>query len=76
MFRVSTERFQSWLTRIDEALDDVLGDPRDPVHDHPHRIALRLTYERRGGSVSPRPAHCVSPVRAARGAPRLGASAR
>lgn len=76
MFRVSADRFQSWLTRIDEALDDVLGDPPVPADDHPHRIAPRLTYERRGGSVSPRPAHCLSPVRAARGPHPVDASAR
>ena len=62
MFHVSADRFRSWMARIDEVLDDVLGDP--PVLDsvHPHRVPLRWTYERRGGAVPSRPAHCLSPV--------------
>jgi hypothetical protein len=76
MFRASTDRFRSWLTRIDEALDDVLGDPLVPAHVHPHRVPLRLTYERRGGSVPPGAAHCISPVRAGRGSRRLEPTAR
>jgi hypothetical protein len=51
------------MARIDEALDDVLGDPPVVERDHPHRIPLGWSYERRGGSVPPRPAHCLSPVR-------------
>jgi hypothetical protein len=67
------------MARVDEALDDVLGDPLPVEHghsyciepdylhriepDHPHRTPLGWKRERRGGSVPPRPAHCLSPVR-------------
>jgi hypothetical protein len=75
MFRKSSGRFHSWLTRIGEALDDVLGDPSIDVHSHPHRFPLRWKYGRRGGSVPPRPAHCTSPIHAA-GARGLDATPR
>jgi len=75
MFRASTDRLRSWLTHIDQALDDVLGDPTSDVHGHPHRVPLRWKPDRRGGSIPPRPAHCVSPVRAG-AAERLHAAAR
>ncbi len=64
MFHASSDRLRSWMAHIDEALDDVLGDPPAPEIIHPHRVPLSWTYERRGGSVRPRPAHCTSPVRA------------
>jgi hypothetical protein len=81
MFHASAERLRSWMARIDEALDDVLGDPPVVEHaggssivehagdppiaggDHPHRTPLDWKRDRRGGSVPPRPAHCLSPVR-------------
>jgi hypothetical protein len=49
-------------------LDDVLGDDFDQADrtdeaPHPHRRSLRWQRERRPGSVAPRPAHCISPVR-------------
>jgi hypothetical protein len=55
------------MARIDEALGDVLGDPPIVGRDHPHRLPLGWKYDRRGGSVPPRPVHCLSPVR--QGAP-------
>lgn len=51
------------MARIDEALDDVLGDPPAIEQDHPHRVPLSWEFNRRGGSVPPPPAHCLSPVR-------------
>lgn len=62
MFRAPTERFRSWMARVDEALDDVLGDPLVDEEPHPHRTPLRWRYDRRQGSVAPRPAQCLSPV--------------
>jgi hypothetical protein len=54
------------MARLDEALDDVLGDPVLAVQPHPdphpHRTPLRWSHERRRGSVPPPPAHCLSPV--------------
>ena len=68
MFRPSFTRFRALL----ELADDVLGDPYDEAeplteqlhtHGHPHRQPLRWQRSRRPGSVAPRPAHCLSPVR-------------
>jgi hypothetical protein len=60
MFQSSAKRLRAWLSLV----DDVLGDP--PVQaPHPHRRPLRLERQRRPGSVPARPAHCISPVRAA-----------
>jgi hypothetical protein len=74
MFR--TAKFLTWLERIDEALDDVLGDPLIAEPPHPHRIPLRWSYERRRGSLPPRPAHCLSPVRGGGGARQPDHAAR
>jgi hypothetical protein len=74
MFQSSTTRLRVWLQRLDDVLDDILGDPppdapaapplpESPVA-HPHRQALRWKRARRGGSVSARPGHCLSPIRA------------
>jgi hypothetical protein len=92
MFRASTDRLRTWFTRVDEALDDVLGDSRVdmlgdsradvlgespvPVHRHPHRFPLRWQHDRRGGSVPPRPAHCISPVHARGGTLPLDVASR
>lgn len=64
------------MARIDGTLDDVLGDPRLLENDHPHRIPLRWNYERRGGSVPPRAAHCISPVRRGDSMRQPGVTAR
>jgi hypothetical protein len=64
MFQSSANRLHAWLKLLDDALDDVLGDP--PVVDaprHPHRRQLRLERRRRPGSVPASPASCLSPVR-------------
>ncbi len=54
-----------------EPIGDFDLDPRrdrSPKHDagypHTHRTPLRPQRERRPGSVQPRPAICISPVRA------------
>jgi hypothetical protein len=62
MFQSSNKRLRAWLS----LLEDVLGDPPVAALAHPHRQPLRWERDRRGGSVSPRPAHCISPVRASR----------
>jgi hypothetical protein len=51
-------------------LDDVLGDPVEATAPHPHRRPLHWQPARRPGSVAARPAHCLSPVRAAAGTRR------
>lgn len=61
MFRKHSER----LNRLLSLLDDVLGDASEPAPPHPHRRALRWEPSRRNGTVPPRPAHCISPVRPA-----------
>ncbi|HEX8975636.1 MAG TPA: hypothetical protein VF781_03905 [Solirubrobacteraceae bacterium] len=65
MFRSSKKRLRALLSLA----DDILGDPV-PATPHPHRRPVRIQLERRRGSVSPPPAHCLSPVRPAAGAPR------
>jgi hypothetical protein len=59
MFQSSARRFRVLLSLA----DDLLGDPPQPEAPHPHRRPLRFRPERRRGSVSPRPAQCLSPVR-------------
>jgi hypothetical protein len=61
MFQSSVNRFRAWLSLF----DDVLGDPPPEAPEHPHRRPLRWERDRRAGVVPRRPAHCVSPVRAA-----------
>jgi hypothetical protein len=77
MFRTSFTRLRAWLETV-----DVLGDSPDDAQaleedffEHPHRRPLRWERERRTGSVQPRPAHCLCPVRPApaRSASRGGA---
>jgi hypothetical protein len=64
MFQSSAKRLRAFLSLA----DDFLGDP-EPETPHPHRRPVRISYERRGGSVAAAPAHCLSPVRPA---PRAG----
>jgi hypothetical protein len=64
MFRKHSERLQRLLS----LLDDVLGDAPEEAPPHPHRRVLAWQPARRGGSVAPRPAHCLSPIRPARAA--------
>jgi hypothetical protein len=58
MFQSSAKRLRALLSLA----EDVLGDPPAEA-PHPHRRPLRFEHERRGGSVAPPPAHCLSPVR-------------
>jgi len=64
MFLASKHRIRALLA----LLDDVLGDKEAAAAPHPHRRPVRIDRARRTGSVAPRPAHCLSPVR--RGADR------
>jgi hypothetical protein len=76
MFQSSSKRLRAWMSRFEDVLDDVLGDPpvdarhastnRSTWSAHPHRKPLRPHRRRRPGSVAPAPAVCISPVRAAR----------
>jgi hypothetical protein len=60
MFQLTPER----LRRLLSLLDDVLGDPpAEVINHHPHRRTLRWQPARRAGTVSARPAHCLSPIR-------------
>jgi hypothetical protein len=58
MFQSSARRLRALLSLA----DDFLGDP-EPETPHPHRRPVRIKYERRLGSVSAPPAHCLSPLR-------------
>jgi hypothetical protein len=58
MFRSSAKRLRALI----DFAEDILGDPV-PETPHPHRRPVRIQLERRPGSVSPPPAHCLSPVR-------------
>ncbi|HEX4009060.1 MAG TPA: hypothetical protein VHX62_03595 [Solirubrobacteraceae bacterium] len=58
MFQASRKRLRALMTLV----DDVLGDPEAPAAPHPHRRPVRIERERRAGSVTPRPRHCLSPV--------------
>ncbi len=60
MFQLTPER----LHRLLELVDDVLaGDFEEEANQHPHRQPLRWQPSRRAGTVSARPALCLSPVR-------------
>ena len=60
MFQLTPER----LHRLLSLLDDVLGDPPAEANTHhPHRRRLRWQPARRAGTVSARPAQCLSPIR-------------
>lgn len=72
MFQVSKRRVRALMTMM----DDLLGDPDTPPAPHPHRRPVRIERQRRPGSVAPRPAHCLSPVRPTPGPGRERSSAR
>jgi len=59
MFQRSKKHFRALLNIVDEMLSDVACE----TVAHPHRRPLRWQPARRPGSVQPRPAHCISPVR-------------
>jgi hypothetical protein len=68
MFQSSKSRLRAWMTRFDDILADHPDEARPhetDFHAHPHRQSLRWDRPRRPGSVAARPAHCISPVRAA-----------
>jgi hypothetical protein len=69
MFRSTARNLRTWWTDFS---DDILGAdlPATPYDDaldyhlnHPHRQPLSRSRPRREGTVPPRPAHCLSPVR-------------
>ena len=76
------KRLRAWMSRFEDVLDDVLGDPpvdarhastnRSTWSAHPHRKPLRPHRRRRPGSVAPAPAVCISPVARRRGVTRRG----
>ncbi len=79
MFQSSKARLRTWMKLV----DDILADHPDEVRDddpgylhHPHRTPLRWQRERRLGSVPARPAHCITPVRAASGRSERDRAAR
>jgi hypothetical protein len=68
MFRTTASRLRTWWSA---STDDILGgdlNASEPMLDyfrtHPHRLPLGPPVARRAGGVVPRPAHCLSPVRA------------
>lgn len=69
MFQSSKSRLRAWVSRFDDILADHRDESRTDEYEfytHPHRKPLRWDRSRRPGSVAARPAHCISPVRAAR----------
>jgi hypothetical protein len=60
MFQLTPERLQRLLSLVDDVL---LGDPPEEAENHPHRQPLRWHPRRRAGTVSARPARCLSPIR-------------
>jgi hypothetical protein len=69
MFRSATlrERVRVVVEDVLEAVDVVLSEPAEPVAPepapHPHRRPARVTRTRRGGTVTPARAACLSPIR-------------
>lgn len=59
MFQSTKKRMRALLELVDEAL----AAPEQAPAPHPHRRPARVRIERRTGSVTARPMHCVSPVR-------------
>jgi hypothetical protein len=45
-----------------------VADRAERFRVHPHRASLGVARKRRPGSIPPRPAHCISPVRSDRSA--------
>ena len=69
MFRSSAYRVRAWLAGAGDILgtdlEDEIAVEGDDAATHPHRRELRWERSRRSGTVPARPAHCISPVRAA-----------
>jgi hypothetical protein len=76
MFRSSLNRILDWAENalapveedwgVGEDQEEGLGEGRSAsvqATPHPHRRELRWERKRRPGSLPPRPAHCISPVR-------------
>lgn len=78
MFRSATlrERVRVVVEDVLEAVDVVLSEPAEPAapepSPHPHRRPARITRTRRGGTVAPARARCLSPVRPAAAPERRG----
>ena len=67
MFQSSSRR----LRALRSLAEDFLGDAEPaPAPPHPHRRPVRITVQRRLGSVPAAPAQCLSPVRPSSGSPR------
>jgi hypothetical protein len=64
MFRTLLQKMSAWAETVD-ILGSDLAEPGPEPDLHPHRVPVRLELTRRAGSVSARPAVCVSPVRPA-----------
>jgi hypothetical protein len=70
MFLSSSKPLRAWLELVDDMLvgDDPLADAHLEAPawaTHPHRRPLHGQGVRRAGSVPPRPAYCLCPVRPA-----------
>jgi hypothetical protein len=65
MFQSPKRLMRAVLDVVDEMLlgedDPIIEEPQRPTH--PHDRTVRLRIERRAGTVSARPMHCVSPLR-------------
>ncbi len=62
MFQASKKRMQALLEIVDDMLVGAPEAEEQPA-PHPHQRTVRLTIERRRGTVAPREMHCLSPVR-------------
>jgi hypothetical protein len=60
MFQLTPERLHRLLSLVDDVL---AGDPPEEATPHPHRRPLSWQPARRAGTVTARPALCLSPVR-------------
>ncbi len=63
MFQATKKRLQLLLDVVDDMLVGAPEEDMEIAAPHPHARTVQLRIERRPGSVMPREAHCLSPVR-------------
>jgi hypothetical protein len=63
MFQATKKRLQLLLDVVDDMLVGAPEEDMEIAAPHPHVRTVQLRIERRAGSVAPRAAHCLSPIR-------------
>jgi hypothetical protein len=63
MFYATKKRLQLLLDVVDDMLVGAPEEDMEIAAPHPHARTVQLRIERRPGSVAPRNAHCLSPIR-------------